>query len=360
MVFLIGAFSSRLHKTSLHFHYLIDKHDNKYLKTTLPRTSMSHLARCCVVCSRSSPKTIFSCRYKVHQRNIDLLRVFFKRELGFGELCDRCYRLWYKHKRTKKTEPNSPTIGSKTRKKKPPSSASAIINVGSFDQSHLLNNTNNYYSILHSSGELATTFSQYPPIKKLKKSSQDQQNIENGTFESSLSPKNEFHVDDEYHQSDHLKQKFAKATSRLQSLEDDHQTVEQLRDRQDVMEETFTQDESLMSCIRTLTRAPRKSKRKNAPQRSPAKLDPICEYMADCQHQKLFTSDGKGPPTPFDFLYSVPYTKKEVTTMITKQIIGIVPPEGKQSKPLLPVTSMLKPPPVLKLVDGYVSMNEVT
>lgn len=55
--------------------------------------------RCCVVCYRNSPKSIFSCRYKVHDKNIDVLTRYFERELKFGELCDRCYRLWYKFKR---------------------------------------------------------------------------------------------------------------------------------------------------------------------------------------------------------------------------------------------------------------------
>lgn len=33
---------------------------------------------------------------------MDILQKFFERnDLRFGELCDRCYRLWYKHKRTK-------------------------------------------------------------------------------------------------------------------------------------------------------------------------------------------------------------------------------------------------------------------
>ncbi|KAL9645505.1 hypothetical protein ABK040_000570 [Willaertia magna] len=62
--------------------------------------------RMCVVCSRTHPPTIFSCRYKVHPKNCDLLCGFFERELNFGELCDRCYRLWYKHKRQKEDDEN--------------------------------------------------------------------------------------------------------------------------------------------------------------------------------------------------------------------------------------------------------------
>jgi len=62
-------------------------------------TSKANRDRMCVVCSRTHPPTIFSCRYKVHPKNVDVLCSFFDRTLAIGELCDRCYRLWYKHRK---------------------------------------------------------------------------------------------------------------------------------------------------------------------------------------------------------------------------------------------------------------------
>eukprot|EP01080_Neovahlkampfia_damariscottae_P001957 gene1957-1465_t len=63
--------------------------------------------RICVVCecgNRNTPKTTFSCRYKIHEKNYELFNTFFSKELEYGELCDS-YRLWYKHKRGEGPKP---------------------------------------------------------------------------------------------------------------------------------------------------------------------------------------------------------------------------------------------------------------
>eukprot|EP00761_Pharyngomonas_kirbyi_P009609 gb/GECH01009626.1/.p1 GENE.gb/GECH01009626.1/~~gb/GECH01009626.1/.p1 ORF type:complete len:231 (+),score=56.10 gb/GECH01009626.1/:1-693(+) len=68
--------------------------------------------RKCVVCYRSSPKSIFSCRYKVHDKNMAVLENHFERTLCHGELCDRCYRTWYKHRKQKKKTNQNKEISS--------------------------------------------------------------------------------------------------------------------------------------------------------------------------------------------------------------------------------------------------------
>lgn len=75
-------------------------------------TTGTNTGRQCVVCSRTAPKTIFSCRYKVHDKNQTMLSDYFKRPLECGDLCDRCYRLWYKQKRaTKSTITKTTKVG---------------------------------------------------------------------------------------------------------------------------------------------------------------------------------------------------------------------------------------------------------
>lgn len=80
--------------------------------TQQQRASPSTLAkekrkRKCSVCKRTSPESIFSCRYKVNEKNISFMAAFFEKELEYGELCDRCYRCYYKHKKAKEGNNNS-------------------------------------------------------------------------------------------------------------------------------------------------------------------------------------------------------------------------------------------------------------
>lgn len=50
----------------------------------------------CVVCQQTSQDTPFNCRYRVHNRNEEVLANFFNRPLVSGQLCDRCYRyVWH-------------------------------------------------------------------------------------------------------------------------------------------------------------------------------------------------------------------------------------------------------------------------
>ncbi|KAG2377493.1 hypothetical protein C9374_009404 [Naegleria lovaniensis] len=90
--------------------------------------SSSSRERMCVVCARTHPPTIFSCRYKVHTKNVDVLCSFFERELAQGELCDRCYRLWYKHRKQQEggSEKANGSSSSAKRRRKASSAASAI------------------------------------------------------------------------------------------------------------------------------------------------------------------------------------------------------------------------------------------
>ncbi|EFC43518.1 hypothetical protein NAEGRDRAFT_80043 [Naegleria gruberi] len=78
--------------------------------------SKAHKDRMCVVCSRTHPPTIFSCRYKVHPKNVDVLCSFFERDLSQGELCDRCYRLWYKHRKQKEGGGSKSSQGKRKKK----------------------------------------------------------------------------------------------------------------------------------------------------------------------------------------------------------------------------------------------------
>mmetsp|Transcript_9068 Transcript_9068/g.33444 ORF Transcript_9068/g.33444 Transcript_9068/m.33444 type:complete len:96 (+) Transcript_9068:430-717(+) len=69
---------------------------------TSPSTNQSADAEfVCVVCNKTSSETPFNCRYRVHERNEEILCGFFGNGIGRGQLCDRCYRKWYKHKREK-------------------------------------------------------------------------------------------------------------------------------------------------------------------------------------------------------------------------------------------------------------------
>ncbi|KAL0484125.1 hypothetical protein AKO1_004925 [Acrasis kona] len=247
-------------------------------------------SRCCVVCSRSSPKTIFSCRYKVHHRNVDVLRSFFKRDLDFGELCDRCYRLWYKHKRAKK-EISPETVDSlkRTPRTVRPKSAPTFPTAhdterqseghnGSYSKSTLSNNDAD-------SNDSTEWKCLQGDMEDIEDDSSDYESIESSINFSDPRPA--------------LNNGLESSTTRKARSPD------QLRNNTSVQNNSNISIEDFLLAVKNVAKS-RKSKRKPNPYRSPRKVDPLQEHFADTQHQKLFTSNFGGRATAFDFLYSVP------------------------------------------------------
>jgi hypothetical protein len=288
-------------------------------------------ARCCVVCSRSTPKTIFSCRYKVHQRNIEVLRVFFKRELDFGELCDRCYRLWYKHKRTKKETPTSSKDGqAKTSRKRKSASSVAPSSVDNMDRLAMSTNNDYYNKILDTKSNVSQ---QCPSIKKFRR--QDEQEAESLTYDKIFLPPlpqylNPPHDDDNKSSQNNATDIPSKNTKSIESEEqkllrdkqqeeDDFEILQQLGEQEEAGPPSKRKDFSVLSAIRAISQAPRKSRRKRVPLKSPAKVDPIFELATDSHHQLLFASLNNGITTPFDFLYSIP-RHLYISTPVSKEV----------------------------------------
>jgi hypothetical protein len=263
--------------------------------------------RCCVVCSRSSPKTIFSCRYKVHQRNIEVLRVFFKRELDFGELCDRCYRLWYKHKRAKKEGPaNDTQANNKTpRRKRSPPDASLP---STPTPTHSTTPNNFYNNIIPSMMGEVTSLYNYPPIKKFKKPNEMETDLltMNGNIylpppinidqdnEVKTSPKPYInHFEEKVHTDGHkLNHADLNHYHFIEQEEEDLALLDQIQEEEALQQQQQPeqQPEGLLASIRSIINVPRKSKRKPAAIKSPSKPDPIYNFIVDTNYQKLFTS----------------------------------------------------------------------
>lgn len=54
----------------------------------------------CVICKSKSPEVKFSKGYKVHDKNISIIKICFGREdIEFGAMCSRCYHVLYKAKK---------------------------------------------------------------------------------------------------------------------------------------------------------------------------------------------------------------------------------------------------------------------